>query len=66
MYKRTNYMFWPCPNRPSSGWIQCPRNYIPIYLKTDNASRGSIRRYETLERKLFNCNSKYFNESRYI
>jgi len=22
-------MFWPFPNWPSLGWIQCQRNYIP-------------------------------------
>ena len=22
-------MFRPCLNRPSSGWIKCPRNYTP-------------------------------------
>jgi len=32
-------------------------------LKIDNASRGSIRRYEGLKRKLHNCNASiYFNE----
>ena len=33
------------------------------FLKTDNASRGSIRRYERLNRTLYNCNASiYFNK----
>ena len=27
--KSIKYMFRPFPNWPSSGWIQCQRNYIP-------------------------------------
>jgi len=40
-------MFWPFPNWPSSGWIQCQMNYIPTLNTVISDSVSTEKRWGT-------------------
>ena len=61
-------MFWPFPDWPSSGWIQCQRNYIPTLntVISDSVSTEKKGGRDLVSKKQGVCVDQWWESNTFI